>query len=105
MDAIIDSFRRDHREIEALLRVLEQECSLFRQAEQPDYELLSGIIDYFRSFLDQYYHPKEDLIVSLARMQSGLCDDIVDDIADERAAAVASLQVLEKCLSVCPESS
>ncbi len=98
MDTIIDSFRRDHREIDALLRVLESECDLFRRAERPDYELLGEIIDYFRLFLDQYYQPKEDLLLNLTRMRNGTCDGIVDNIADERAAAVSSLQVLGDAL-------
>lgn len=34
MDAIIASFRRDHEEIEALLRILEKECDLFKRIER-----------------------------------------------------------------------
>jgi hemerythrin-like domain-containing protein len=40
MRAIIQSLRRDHSEIEQVLRVLEQECDRFRRAERPDYDLL-----------------------------------------------------------------
>jgi len=94
MDAVIDSFRRDHRKINALLRVLECECDLFRRAERPDYELLSEIIDYFRSSLDQYYYLKEDLMFNLTRVRTTQCDSIIDNIADERAVAASSLQVL-----------
>jgi hemerythrin-like domain-containing protein len=81
MDSIVASLRRDHDEIEALLRILEWECDLFQRAERPDCELLSEIVDYFRSFLDQCYHPKEDLIFKL-RMRTAACDGIIDDIAD-----------------------
>jgi hemerythrin-like domain-containing protein len=98
MQAIIESLRRDHHDMEGLLRVLEWECDLFRQAERPDYELLSEIIDYFQSFLNQYHHPKEDLIFNLVRLRNPICDRIIDDIADERAAAALSLQDLGDAL-------
>ena len=94
MEAVIDSFHRDHRKINALLRVLECECDLFRRAERPDYELLSEIIYYFRLFLDQYYYPKEDLLFNLTRVRTTQCDSLIDNIADERAVAASSLQVL-----------
>lgn len=98
MNAVIESFRRDHRKINALLRVLERECDLFRRAERPDYELLSEIIYYFRSSLDQYYYPKEDLLFNLTRVRTSQCDSIIDNIADERAVAASSLQLLGDAL-------
>ncbi len=98
MDAIIASFRRDHDEIETLLRILERECDLFRRAERPDYELLSAIVDHFRFFLDQWYQPKEDLLFNLTRTRTGICDDIIDEIADERAAAASNLEALGDAL-------
>jgi len=60
--AIIDSLRRDHRNMEQLLKMLEQELAVFDQAEKPDFGILSGIVDYFRSYPDCCHHPKEDLI-------------------------------------------
>ncbi len=98
MDAIVSSFQRDHREIEALLSILERECDIFRRAGHPDYELIGDIIDYFRSFLDQYYHPKENVVFKLTRMRNDKCGDIVCNIANERAAAATSLQALDDCL-------
>jgi hemerythrin-like domain-containing protein len=98
MDAIIESFRRDHHEIEAVLRILECECDRFRQAERPDYELLSEIVEHFRAFLGQCYYPKEDLLFNLTRMRTHLCDGIIDDLANERAAAASSFQALGDAL-------
>jgi hemerythrin-like domain-containing protein len=98
MDAIIESFRRDHREIEAVLRILECECDRFWQAKRPDYELLSEIVDYFRSFLDQCYYPKKDLLFNLTQTRTHVCDGIIDDLAKERAAAASSLEGLGEAL-------
>jgi hemerythrin-like domain-containing protein len=99
MRAIIQSLRRDHSEIEQVLRVLEQECDRFRRAERPDYDLLREVIDYFQSFLDEYHHPKEDLMLNLlARSRSVTCARILDDIAGERATVASSLQQLAGAL-------
>jgi len=98
MDAIVESFRRDHREIEALLSILERECDIFRKAGRPDYELMGEITGHFWSFLDEYYHPKENVVLNLPRIRNGLCGDIVCNIAKERAPAATSLQTLDDCL-------
>jgi hemerythrin-like domain-containing protein len=96
---MIQSLRRDHYEIEQILRVLERECDKFRRAERPDYDLLNNIIDYFQSFLDRYHHPKENFMFNLlARTQSAACARILDDIAGERARAASSLQELARAL-------
>lgn len=98
MRTIIELLRRDHHNIEQLLRVLEQECDVFRRAKRPDYELLTEIIDYFGSFLDQYYHPKEDLLFNRERVANAACARIIDDIAAERGKAASSLQALSEAL-------
>jgi len=98
MRAIIQSLRRDHLEIEELLRILEQECELFRQAERPDYELLGETVDYFQSFLSQVYYPKENILLDLTRMRNAECAGLVDDLAAERAAATSCLRDLQQAL-------
>ena len=50
MDTVIDSFRRDQHEIEALLRVLEWEHDLFRRAAATS---LQTFDDAFRDILNE----------------------------------------------------
>ncbi len=59
---IIDLLRQEHRNMEKLLLVLEQELSVFDWAERPDYEVVWKIISYFKVYPDAYHHPQEDLI-------------------------------------------
>lgn len=98
MKTIIRSLRRDHRDIEGLLRILERECNVFSRAERPDYELLGKIIDYLGTFLDQYHQPKEDFLFNVARARNATCARIIDDIATERTIAASSLQALSEAL-------
>src|SRR5262245_58724694 len=44
---IIDLLRQEHRNIEKLLRVLEQELNVFDRGERPDYEVIGAVIAYF----------------------------------------------------------
>lgn len=98
MRTIIQSLRRDHRDIEQLLRVLEAESDVFGRAEQPDYELLTETIDYLGAYLEQYYYPKEDLLFDLQRRSNAACASAIDAITAERAKAVSSLHALAELL-------
>ena len=58
---IIDVLRQEHRNIETLLLVLEQEVSVFDRAERPDYEVIWAVIAYFEVYPNVYHHPQEDI--------------------------------------------
>jgi hemerythrin-like domain-containing protein len=62
MTEIIEILCREHRNMEKLLRVLERELGIFERGDRPDYDVLLGIIDYFKDYPDSCHHPKEDLI-------------------------------------------
>lgn len=98
MRKMIGSLRRDHRDIEEILRVLEQECDVFGRPERPDYELVGEVIDYLGSFLEGYYHPKEDLLFNGVKKSNAPCAKIIADISAERAGAASSLQALGEAL-------
>ena len=62
MPEILDALRQEHRNMARLLSVLERELSRFDRAERPDYDVLTGIAEYFTGFPARCHHPKEDLI-------------------------------------------
>ena len=68
MTQMIEILREEHRNIEKLLLVLEQELTIFDRRERPDYEVMRAVIDYFQDYPDRCHHPKEDLI--FARLQA-----------------------------------
>jgi hemerythrin-like domain-containing protein len=94
MRTITESLRRDHREIEQLLDILEDECDVFRRGEQPDYELLMELGDYFDLFVNQYYYAKEDLLLERQRKLNDPCMSFVTDVSAKRAKTTSSLQAL-----------
>jgi hemerythrin-like domain-containing protein len=67
MTRLIEVLREEHRNIEKLLLVLEQELSIFDRKERPDYETLQAVIDYFGEYPARCHHPKEDMIVEVLK--------------------------------------
>lgn len=60
---ILKAIQREHATMESLLGILEQELVIFRSGERPDFEILSGIMEYFRDFPACCHEPKETLVL------------------------------------------
>jgi hemerythrin-like domain-containing protein len=88
MTEMIEVLRREHRNIDSLLRVLERELSVFDRGERPDYEVVLAVIDYFEDYPDTCHHPKEDMIVEKIRARDpGAAATIGDLEADHQAGS------------------
>jgi hemerythrin-like domain-containing protein len=81
MVEIIEILRQEHRNIEKLLQVMEQELTVFDRGERPDYEVFGAIIEFFKNYPDTCHHPKEDIIYEKFRTRD-----------PSRAASVADLE-------------
>jgi len=81
MVEIIEILRQEHRNIEKLLRVMEEELSVFDRGERPDYEVFGAIIEFFKKYPDSCHHPKEDIIYETFKARD-----------PARAASIADLQ-------------
>jgi len=81
MVEIIEILRQEHRNIEKLLRVMEQELSVFDRGGRPDYEVFGAVIEFFKKYPDSCHHPKEDVIYDKFKLR-----------APDRAASIADLQ-------------
>jgi hemerythrin-like domain-containing protein len=80
MTRLIDVLREEHRNIEKLLGVLEQELDVFDRRERPDYETLQAVVDYFAEYPARCHHPKEDMIVDVLKMRDPAAARAVGDI-------------------------
>ena len=69
MSRIIETLLEEHRNIEKLLHVLEQELEIFDRGESPDYEILQAIINYFQDYPESYHHPKEDIVFEKLKLR------------------------------------
>jgi hemerythrin-like domain-containing protein len=82
MVEIIEILRQEHRNIEKLLRVMEQELSVFDRGERPDYEVFGAVIEFFKKYPDSCHHPKEDIIYEKFKAR-----------APDRAASIPDLEI------------
>jgi hypothetical protein len=88
--ALIGPLRRDHPNMELLLKVLEQEIAVFDRPDRPDFDIIEGIIDYFRSYPARCHHPRGNLLFAKlkARDPDGAAGIIeIEARAGDRCAA------------------
>ena len=98
---IIDLLRQEHRNIEKLLVVLEQELSVFDRGERPDYEVVGAVIAYFQVYPDAYNHPQEDMVFEKLKARDPAAAANIGDLAAEhRSGAERLRQVAQAVESV-----
>jgi hemerythrin-like domain-containing protein len=98
---IIEILRQEHRNIEKLLDVMEQELNVFNQGERPDYEVFGAVIEFFKNYPDSCHHPKEDIIYQKFKARSpGRAASIADLEAEHREGALRLRRVAQAIDSV-----
>jgi hemerythrin-like domain-containing protein len=92
MAKIIDVLLEEHRNIEKLLLVLEQELDVFDHSEPPDYEILQAIIEYFQDYPEDYHHPKEDIVFEKLKQRDPSAVARIGDVEAEHQLETKRLQ-------------
>ena len=67
MAAIMDLLHQEHVNLAKLLNAFEHQLTIFDNGEQPDYDVVQGVVDYCLAYPDRYHHPKEDLVLARLR--------------------------------------
>jgi hemerythrin-like domain-containing protein len=89
---IIDLLRREHRNIEKLLRVLERELRVFDLGRRPDYEVIRAVISYFEVYPDAYHHPQEDLVFGKLKVRDPAAANRIGDLGAEHRSGAERLR-------------
>jgi len=89
---IIDLLRQEHRNIEKLLLVLEQELSVFDRGERPDYEVIGVVIAYFQVYPDAYRHPQENAVFNKLKVRDPAAAAKIGDLAAEHRRGAEHLR-------------
>jgi hemerythrin-like domain-containing protein len=101
MVEIIDILRQEHRNIEKLLQVMEQELTVFDRGERPDYEVFGAIVEFFKNYPDSCHHPKENIIYEKFKTRDpGRAASVADLEAEHREGAVRLRRVAQAIESV-----
>ena len=103
MTYVIEILRQEHRNIEKLLRALEQELSVFDRGDHPNYEVVVGIFDYFKDYPDSCHHPKEDMIFDKLKSRNPAAAAKIGDLRIEHVEEASRLrraaQAVERVLA------
>ena len=103
MTYVIEVLRQEHRNIEKLLRVLEQELSIFDRGDRPNYEVVVGIFDYFKDYPGSCHHPKEDMIFNKLKSRNPAAAAKIGDLRIEHVEEASRLrraaQAVERVLA------
>jgi len=83
MARIIELLQQEHRDIRALLNVLEDEVAVFDRQERPDYEIIKAVISYFQDYPDCCHHPKEDMIFAKLKERDPVAAKRIGDLDAE----------------------
>jgi len=62
MSQLLDRLQQDHRHLLRLLDLLDRLLNMFREGNEPDYELMCELLEYMENYADQVHHPTEDRI-------------------------------------------
>jgi hemerythrin-like domain-containing protein len=89
MASIVDSLHQDHINSTKLLDVLEQQLVIFSRAEEPDYEIVQGVMEYFLDYPNLYHHPTEDLILCKMKSRNWTATDGFPDLHHEHRELAA----------------
>jgi hemerythrin-like domain-containing protein len=83
MTGMIELLREEHRDIEQLLLVLEEELGVFDRQERPDYEVIQAVISYFQDYPDCCHHPKEDMLFAKLKERDPAAAESMGDLEAE----------------------
>jgi hemerythrin-like domain-containing protein len=83
MSKIIEILLEEHRNIDKLLLVLEQELHVFDRSEGPDYEILQAVIQYFQDYPENCHHPKEDMVFAKLKTRDPAAAERIGDVEAE----------------------
>jgi hemerythrin-like domain-containing protein len=96
---IIERLRDEHRSVEKLLFVLEQELAVFDRRERPDYEVLQAVVRVFEDYSACWHDPKERVVFDALRECDAEAAAMIDGLEIEHRQDLHRLQRLAQALT------
>ena len=94
MSNIIQILLEEHWNIDKLLLVLEHELEVFDRSEEPDYEILQAVIQYFQDYPENCHHPKEDMVFEKLKVRDPAAANRIGDVEAEHQVETMRLRRL-----------
>ena len=78
MTQLLDRLSQDHRHVLRLLSLFDDLLDRFHEGNEPDFDLMSEMLEYMESYADQVHHPSEELIFVRLRARTNETHPILD---------------------------
>lgn len=76
----MQALRDEHGNMTLLLNMLDEQIGMFAESQQPNYELIKEIVDYFLTYPDLCHHPKENAILRKLRERDPAAAERIGDL-------------------------
>jgi hemerythrin-like domain-containing protein len=83
MNPIMNRLSLDHKRLAQLLKLFDHLLDRFHEGEEPDYELMSEMLEYMESYQDTIHHPTEELIFRRALDRGVQRHDVFDVLTNQ----------------------
>lgn len=83
MSETIQQLRKEHANVSALLKLLDDEIESLEGGATADYVLMLDIMQYMTHYPDLFHHPKEDLVFEKLIERDPQIGSVVDDVVKE----------------------
>lgn len=84
-----------------VVRMLERQVALLNQRQQPDYEVMRGVMRYMTGYPDRFHHPKEDLVFRKVVQRDPSSRPQVKQLLKEHEQVIAHgaelMMLIERC--------
>ena len=102
VSVLLSELRQDHKNMALMLNLLERECNVIYDGNEPDYELLHDIMHYMTVYPDAVHHPKEDRIYAeLKAVRPDLAGGFARITLDHRKIAELGVKLRDEIASIC----
>ena len=101
MHRALDIIRNEHRSLSAVLHALRHVAAEYvATGVQPDFKLLSTMLDYIEQFPERLHHPKEDKhLFRLLRVRAPEARATLDALSAEHAEGAGRIAALHEALA------
>jgi len=65
MNKAVEFLLHEHEHMQKVLSAFRKQLDTFEAAGDPDYEILSESLAYCRDYLEQWHHPREDVMLEI----------------------------------------
>ena len=86
---ILRALGDEHKYQARLLNLLEKQVGLLNQRQQPDYEVMHGVMRYMTQYPDRFHHPKEDLLFEKIVLRDPASKPKVDELLQAHQTIIA----------------